>query len=176
MQVTCPNCQSTFPAGSGNTQTCPACMHSFDSSPEDGPPELMKLEIQGASGEALGSFDLYALRQMIYAGEVSGKELIRSPGEGWEPIYERPELISMFELVGVDVVSIRLASQKIQGWRKSDSAEKAAREKKAASQTRTRELELPSMNKAKPLVDAKMLKLVGLGGLLFFLLLWFFLP
>lgn len=175
MQVTCPNCQSVFPAGSGNTQTCPACMHSFDSSPDDGPPELMKLEIQGASGEALGSFDLYALREMIYAGKVSGKELIRSPGEGWEPIYERPELSSIFELVGVDVVAIRLASQKIQGWRKSDSAQQAARKRKAESQVRTRELELPSMNKAKPLVDAKMLKLVAVGGLVFFLLFWFFL-
>ncbi len=130
MQVSCPLCQSSFPGSSGNTQTCPACMHSFELEQGNRLPPMMALEVQGPLGEALGCFDVMALKQKIYAGELSGREVIRIPGEDWEPIYERPELTKLFELVGVDLVAIRLSSQRIQGWRKDASAQKA---KKAAN-------------------------------------------
>ena len=82
----------------------------------------MSLEVQGPLGEALGRFDLYELRQQIYAGQLTGKEIVRSEGEDWQPIYELSELLQMFELMGIDLVAIRLSSQRVQGWRKDASA------------------------------------------------------
>ena len=104
-------------------------MHSFELEKKERIPGAMSLEVQGPLGEALGRFDLYELRQQIYAGQLTGKEIVRSEGEDWRPIYEISELLQMFELMGIDLVAIRLSSQRVQGWRKDASATESKKRK-----------------------------------------------
>ena len=146
MQVTCPMCSISFPSASGNTQTCPACMHAFELERKDKIPGALSLEVQGPLGEALGRFDLYELRQMIYAGQMTGKEVVREDGGDWEPVYERIELLQIFELMGIDLVAIRLSSQRVQGWRKDSSADE---EKKRTSTKKKASLQSPEQNTEK---------------------------
>lgn len=135
MEIVCPECNSTFPGTEGVLQTCPACMHSFELELETRirVPDLMKIQLQGPLGEALGTYDIYQLKQQVYQGALTGREFMRYPGGEWVPVYEHAELESLFELIGLDMVAIRLSSQKVKGWQKDDSARKAAAEKKARS-------------------------------------------
>ena len=135
MEVVCPSCNSSFPGIEGSLQTCPACMHSFElySETVDRVPDLMKIQLQGPLGEALGTFDLYQLKQQVYQGQLTGREFMRYPGGDWVPVYERPELESLFKLIGLDLVAIRLSSQKVKGWQKDESAKTAASKRKARS-------------------------------------------
>jgi len=114
-------------------------MHAFELERKDKIPGAMSLEVQGPLGEALGRFDLYELRQMIYAGQMTGKEVVREEGSDWEPVYERVELLQIFELMGIDLVAIRLSSQRVQGWRKDSSADEKKKrttpKKKASPQS-----------------------------------------
>lgn len=135
MEIVCPECSSTFPGIEGVLQTCPACMHSFELEPKTGDriPDLMKIQLQGPLGEALGTHDIYQLKQQVYQGALTGREFMRFPGGEWVPVYEHPDLESLFELIGLDMVAIRLSSQKVKGWQKDDSAKKVAAQKKAKS-------------------------------------------
>jgi hypothetical protein len=175
MQVTCPACQSTFPGSSDQTQTCPACMNAFEVGSASKVPGSMKLELQGPSGEAKGFFDRYQLRQMIYAGKINGKEFIReSPGD-WQPIYERADLLAMFGLVGLDLVKIQLSSQRIQGWRKSDSAQKSSTEKQLkpdASQGLSRAFQVPKKEESR---TGRSMRMFVFGALVLGLIFWKFL-
>lgn len=135
MEVLCPECSSRFPGLDGVMQTCPACMHSFELEleTEDRVPDLMKIQLQGPLGEALGLYDIYQLKQQVYEGALSGREFIRYPGGDWKPVYEQGELESLFQLTGVDLVAIRLSAQKVKGWQRDESAVKAESQKKARS-------------------------------------------
>ena len=133
MEIVCPECNSTFPGTEGVLQTCPACMHSFELELETRirVPDLMKIQLQGPLGEALGTYDIYQLKQQVYQGALTGKEFMRYPGGEWVPVYEHGDLESLFDLIGLDMVALRLSSQKVKGWQKDDSAVKAVAEKKA---------------------------------------------
>lgn len=179
MEVRCPSCKSTFPGIDEVMQTCPACMHSFELVIETGPviPHMMKLQLQGPLGEALGTFDVYQLKQMIYAGSLKGRELLRVPGGEWVPVYDQPELLSVFELVGLDLVAIRLSAQKVRGWQKDQSAKNTAppRQERELGQVssgsgKTRQFNAPSDDAGLP----KWAPLAALGlvvvGVVFWLL------
>ena len=135
MEVVCPECSSSFPGLDGAMQTCPACMHSFEIEldTQDRIPDRMKIQLQGPLGEALGTYDIYQLKQRVYQGDLTGKEFMRYPGGDWRPVYEDSELESIFQLIGLDLVAIRLASQKVKGWQRDESAVKAVAAKKARS-------------------------------------------
>jgi hypothetical protein len=172
MQVNCPACESSFPGSSGITQVCPACMHSFELGASSGVPSLMNLELQGAHGEAMGQFDFYQIRQMIYGGEVKGKEFIREPGGEWGPVYDRADLHGIFELVGIDLVKIRLSSQRIQGWRKDESAQESPKSSPRVRPQSTRQIRRDFSGKQSEGVDPKVWKALGLGLLVFVILMW----
>jgi len=172
MQVTCPACQSTFPGSSGRTQTCPACMHAFEVGGESHLPGVMTLELQGANGEALGFFDRMQLRQMIYAGTLTGKEYIRESPNDWQPIHERNDLLDMFELMGVDLVKIQLSTQKIQGWRKDESVQQHAGKRNKNPNLEAgamRTLEIPKKDSG---IDSQVWKIMALALLIFGSLMW----
>ena len=171
MQVVCPMCSISFPSSSGNIQTCPACMHSFELKQEQRLPSAMSLEVQGPLGEALGRFDLYELRQMIYAGQLTGKEVVRSEGTDWQPIYEVSELLQMFELVGIDLVAIQLSSQRVQGWRKDVSAtEKKRQPKKKPGSKEPLQQRIEAVNSEG--LDPKKILALGALMLVFLWILW----
>jgi hypothetical protein len=175
MQVTCPDCQSQFPGSSGRTQTCPACMHAFELGGDSRLPGVMTLELQGANGEALGVFDRIQLRQMIYSGTLSGKEYIRQPPSDWQPIYERADLLDLFKLMGVDLVKIQLSTQRIQGWRKDESAGASATKKVQKSMPESAEGRTFQAPKATPSVDPQVWKILALALFGFGVLMWKFL-
>ena len=127
----------------------------------------MSLEVQGALGEALGRFDLYELRQKIYAGQLTGKEVVRSEGMDWQPIYEVSELLEMFELVGIDLVAIRLASQRVQGWRKDVSATEKERQPKKKRGSKEPPQQRIEAGKSE---DMDLKKVLAVGGVLLVIL------
>ena len=172
MQVTCPACQSSFPGSSGLTQTCPACMHSFEFGGESGLPGIMALELQGANGESLGNFDRMQLRQMIYAGELTGKEYVREPPNDWQPIHERNDLLDMFEMMGVDLVKIQLSAQRIQGWRKDDSVKQPAGKHSKKSNIEAGAMRAFEAPKKASGIDSQVWKVLGLALLVFIILMW----
>ena len=148
-------------------------MHSFELEQEQKLPSAMSLEVQGPLGEALGRFDLYELRQKIYAGQLTGKEVVRSEGMDWQPIYEVSELLQMFELVGIDLVAIRLSSQRVQGWRKDVSAtEKNRQIKKKPGSNETFQQRKEAGNSEG--LDLKKVSALGAVMLLVFWIVWGF--
>lgn len=147
-------------------------MNAFEVGSTSAIPGSMSLELQGPSGEAKGVFDRYQLRQMIYAGKLNGKEFIREAPGDWQPIYERTDLLAMFELVGLDLVKIQLSAQKIQGWRKSDSTQNPSSEtpsKVDESLGAARAFQAPKEEESS---SARMWKLVALCSLLLGFVLW----
>jgi len=149
-------------------------MHPFDSGDNSAAPSLMRLEIQGATGEAVGTYDLYRVREMIYSGRLKGREYVREPGSDWEPLYERPDLQEIFDLVGVDLVKIRLATQRIQGWRRDDSANEKSSFRKSKKR-RSQEIKpiqiLREDTKSKG-IDSGVWKMMALAILVFVILMW----
>jgi len=123
-QVGCPACNTRFQIPSNELEVvCPACMNAFTvhahiGAPEEGLPPTMEFEVKGPNGETMGQLDRHRIREAIYAGRLKGHEEIRSP-QGWEPIAERPEFAEVFQLVGIDLGSLRISQQQIRGWRKA---------------------------------------------------------
>ncbi len=127
MKVPCPSCGARITVredAPGGRQTCPACMTGFEIEDENSLHPEMTIEIQGPRGEMLGNMDRYAVRQKIYSGEFQGGDKVRVGGGDWEPMIDRPEFSEIFELVGVDLDTLRLASQNIKGWKRDVSVRK----------------------------------------------------
>ena len=147
-------------------------MHSFELEKKERIPAALSLEVQGPLGEAMGRFDLYELRQQIYAGQLTGKEIVRSEGEDWKPIYEFSELLQMFELTGIDLVAIRLSSQRVQGWRKDVSANEGKKrdlKKKPSLSAASSQSNQPQKSEG---VDPKKMAAMGAVVLVVLWLLW----
>ncbi|GEM_PF-4470471 len=141
--VTCPNCSSSFDASESiadeDELICPACMHAFvpPMPGEAGVPDALFADLKGPRGESLGTLDRYAVRQLIYAGSLKGREQVKIAGGGWEPIGARPEFAEVFQLIGVDLGSLRISEQQVKGWRKTDAVlaneQREAAERRAAA-------------------------------------------
>lgn len=72
-------------------------------------------ELQRTEGdETIGPLDRARIREMLYAGELTGRERVRLPGSdgGWSLLTERAEFAEVLELL--EIQSPR--SQRIQGW------------------------------------------------------------
>jgi hypothetical protein len=150
-------------------------MNAFEVGSASKIPGSMNLELQGPSGEAKGVFDRYQLRQMIYAGKINGKEFIREAPGDWQPIYERSDLLAMFGLIGLDLVKIQLSSQRIQGWRKSDTAQSSSTEeplKPNENQGLSRAFQVPKEEESR---TGRSKKMLVVGALVLGLVFWKFL-
>lgn len=62
--------------------------------------EKTEFRIQRASGETIGPFDLFTLKQMIYEQKLDGSEQIEDIAGGFEPIMNNEELAEIFRLLG----------------------------------------------------------------------------
>lgn len=127
-QAACPACNTRFEIPSDELEVvCPACMNAFTvharASVGQGLPAIMEFEVKGPNGETMGQMDRHHIRQAIYAGRLRGREELRGE-DGWEPIAERPEFAEVFQLVGIDIGSLRISQQQIRGWRKATPARK----------------------------------------------------
>lgn len=168
--VTCPNCSSTFDASESiadeDELICPACMHAFvpPMPGEAGMPVALFADLKGPRGEHLGTHDRYAIRQRIYAGDLKGREQVRLAGGAWEPIGARPEFAEVFQLIGVDLGSLRISEQQIKGWRKTDSVLQAEKAAKAERRAALKAAEPAPKKKTKVAVeDAVKLAAVAIG-------------
>ena len=117
MDINCPECGASFSADETAKNTCPACMFSFSTDRETSLPHLMEIEVQGQNGENIGVMDIYKIRELIYAGRLKGKELVRPLSGDWIPIGDLLSLKQIFKLKGIDIVSVKVQAQKIKGWK-----------------------------------------------------------
>mgnify|MGYP006078715121 CR=1 FL=1 len=120
MEINCPECGASFTSKNKGSNTCPACMFSFSTDKENILPQLMEIEVQGNNGENLGIMDIYMLKELIYSGSLNGKEIIRPINRDWMPIGELLPLREIFKMKGIDLVAVKVQSQKIKGWKTQD--------------------------------------------------------
>jgi hypothetical protein len=120
MDINCPECGACFTTKNKGSNTCPACMFSFSTDKENSLPRLMEIEVQGENGESLGVMDIYMLKELIYSGGLKGREIIRPINGDWMPIGELSTLREIFMMMGIDLVAVKVQSQKIKGWQTQD--------------------------------------------------------
>ena len=89
-------------------------------------------ELRGVDGRTRGLFDLFALRAMVYSGDVDARCRLRPPrlGPAWPPVGDGgrqaewisasdvPALRQVFEVLGVDPQDPE-GERRIAGWRKT---------------------------------------------------------
>lgn len=114
---TCPRCETKIRQRPVTEQFCPSCGHRW---PRPLPLPIA-LEVQRAEGdEPIGIFDRTRLREMIYVGELSGRERVRVPGTlGWRPITEQDAFSDLFTMLNI---STQPSNSRIRGWKAPQGA------------------------------------------------------
>jgi len=94
----------------------------------------MEIEVQGQDSKNIGTMDIYKIKELIYAGRINGKEMVRPLNGDWIPIGDLKELSQMFRMKGIDLVSVKVQAQRVKGWKtqKNPKPKKRSKAKRPA--------------------------------------------
>lgn len=121
MELTCPKCGASVQPLPVLSVRCRACGHRWQRVLEGG----ITFELQRVEGEApVGPYSRTRIREMLYAGSLTGRERVRAPGSdgGWSPLTECVEFSEVLELLDIQTHRQR----RIQGWQSQTSPRPAA--------------------------------------------------
>ena len=111
MNMSCPSCSAPMRPRPVLDMRCRKCGHRWRRVLQGG----IAFELQRTEGdEPIGPLERGRIREMLYAGALTGRERVRLPGSdgGWTPLTERDEFAEILTLL--DIQAPR--SRRIQGW------------------------------------------------------------
>ncbi|MFT5686098.1 MAG: hypothetical protein ACI8RZ_007053 [Myxococcota bacterium] len=111
MKLSCPKCSAPARPRPVLKLRCRKCGHRWSRVLAGG----IAFELQRTEGdEVIGPIDRSRIREMLYAGELTGRERVRLPGSdgGWRPVAACEELSEVLELLEIQAPR----DHRIQGW------------------------------------------------------------
>lgn len=111
MKLSCPKCSAPVRMRPVLKMRCRKCGHRWSRVLSGG----IAFELQRTEGdEVIGPLGRSRIREMLYAGELTGRERVRLPGSegGWRPLAACEELSEVLTMLEIQVPR----DHRIQGW------------------------------------------------------------